>query len=75
MRSTDACCTPEYSDMWGKYYDNMMIYFDKAPACLAADNCIRKFLPRIKKIMKQSEVCGWGFSFSLKESYKNYTSK
>lgn len=64
--------TVEFGDMWEQYYDTLVTNFDKAMKVITEFGLIKEFEPRIKKLLKSSEVCGWGFPDGLYDVYDEY---
>ena len=64
--------TAEYGDMWEQYYIALENNFDKAMEFISKNGCLDEFRPRVEKMLKISEGCGWGFPDALYDIYYQY---
>jgi hypothetical protein len=63
-------CTLEYGDMWEEYYDSLESMFTKAVKALRKMDAktIRAFLPRLEKLVRDTEGMGWGYHDGLADA-------
>lgn len=63
-------CTLEYGDMWEEYYDSLELMFRKAAETLREmdDKTIQEFLPRLEKLVRDTDGMGWGYHDGLADS-------
>lgn len=61
--------TAEYGDMWEQYYTALENNFDKAMEFIYKNSYLEELRPRIEKMLKISEECGWGFPDTLYDLY------
>ena len=64
--------TAEYGDMWEQYYTALENNFDKAMEFIYKNGYLEELRPRIEKMLKISEECGWGFPDTLYDFYYQY---
>ena len=64
--------TVEYGDMWEQYYTALENNFDKAMEFIYKNGYLEELRPRIEKMLKTSEECGWGFPDTLYDFYYRY---
>ena len=64
--------TVEYGDMWEQYYTALENNFDKAMEFIYKNGYLEELRPRIEKMLKTSEECGWGFPYTLYDFYYRY---
>lgn len=64
--------TAEYGDMWEQYYTALENNFDKAMEFIYQNGYLDELRPRIEKMLKLSEKCGWGFPDTLYDIYYQY---
>ena len=64
--------TAEYGDMWEQYYTALENNFDKTMEFIYKNGYLDELRPRIEKMLKLSEKCGWGFPDTLYDIYYQY---
>ena len=69
---TGVNLTAEYGDMWEQYYTTLENNFDKAMEFIHRNGYLEELRPRIEKMLKISEECGWGFPDTLYDFYYQY---
>lgn len=64
--------TTDFGDMWEQYYITMENNFAKAMDYINKVGYLEDLRPRIEKMLKISEDCGWGFPDTLYDLYHQY---
>lgn len=64
--------TADFGDMWEQYYITMENNFAKAMDYINKVGYLEDLRPRIEKMLKISEDCGWGFPDTLYDLYHQY---
>lgn len=65
--------TYDYGDMWEQFYDVFERNFEATMKFLKQHKLIERFQPNLDNILRYSDVCGWGFTDSMKDIYYEYT--
>lgn len=69
---TGVSFTADYGDMWEQYYTALENNFGKAMEFINNNGYLEEFRPRIEKMLKMSEKCGWGFPDTLYDFYYEF---
>ena len=64
--------TAEYGDMWEQYYTSLENNFARALEFIYKNGYLTDFQSRIEQMLKESEICGWGFPDTLYDFYYEY---